>query len=410
MKYLRSKCKKAVLISLPVFVVVLVFLEVFLRLTGRTYPVFYTYDERGGALLPNAQGWWLKEGRAFVMINEDGMRDFPHPEIASGKVCRLAFLGDSFTEALSVDITNTYWYVVARMVEAELGLSGGSIESMNFGVSGYSTAQQLITLRTRVAKYNPDMIVLGFFTGNDITENSKILRCDNTVPYFNLVDGALILDDSYLKSREYRFYRQKWVRGLQGLINNSYVLQNLNEVRYNIKFRNLLRIRRNQGIARGLNPQMREPGLCDSIYKEPESAEWKAAWEITERLILEMAAEVRMADKRFMVMTITSGAEVSPSEQARQGLAASLGVTDLDYPEKRLASFCGENGIDILVLGPMMRKHAEDYNVYFHGFSNTAIGTGHWNEKGHAVAGQLLAGKLSEILASDHKSRTEEIK
>jgi hypothetical protein len=41
-----------------------------------------------------------------------------------------------------------------------------------------------------------------------------------------------------------------------------------------------------------------------------------------------------------------------------------------------------------------MQKYAEDENVFLHGFKNTELGTGHWNENGHQLAGKLIAGKI----------------
>ena len=41
------------------------------------------------------------------------------------------------------------------------------IEVINFGVTEYSTAQELLTLRHNAWNYNPDLIILAFFIGND---------------------------------------------------------------------------------------------------------------------------------------------------------------------------------------------------------------------------------------------------
>jgi hypothetical protein len=44
-----------------------------------------------------------------------------------------------------------------------------------------------------------------------------------------------------------------------------------------------------------------------------------------------------------------------------------------------------------------MKKYAQEHQVYFHGFSNTAMGTGHWNERGNRFAACLIASKLAEM-------------
>ncbi len=59
-------------------------------------------------------------------------------------------------------------------------------EIINFGVSGYGTAQELQILRHRVWDYSPDMIILAFLTGNDVRNNSRALQRDDRMPYYGL--------------------------------------------------------------------------------------------------------------------------------------------------------------------------------------------------------------------------------
>src|ERR1051325_11893521 len=60
-------------------VVGLLIFELFLRAIGFTYPIFYEPDaSRGYALRPGMEGWYRKEGAAFVHINSDGLGD-PEP-------------------------------------------------------------------------------------------------------------------------------------------------------------------------------------------------------------------------------------------------------------------------------------------------------------------------------------------
>ena len=37
-----------------------------------------------------------------------------------------------------------------------------------------------------------------------------------------------------------------------------------------------------------------------------------------------------------------------------------------------------------------------------HGFANTKLGTGHWNETGHQLAGQLIADRLCDLIQTSH--------
>ena len=69
---------------------------------------------------------------------------------------------------------------------------------INFGVSGYGTAQELLTLRHYVWDYSPDIVLMAFLPGNDVRNNSKELEPEKLRPFFRLRDGELELDRSFL--------------------------------------------------------------------------------------------------------------------------------------------------------------------------------------------------------------------
>src|SRR6266446_3479971 len=53
--------------------------EIALRVAGYSYPEFYSLDQsRGYALRANAEGWYRKEGEAYIRINSNGLRDQEH--------------------------------------------------------------------------------------------------------------------------------------------------------------------------------------------------------------------------------------------------------------------------------------------------------------------------------------------
>ena len=56
-----------------------------------------------------------------------------------------------------------------------------------------------------------------------------------------------------------------------------------------------------------------------------------------------------------------------------------------------------KEGFPVLLLGPILQESAERDEVFFHGFE-PMLGWGHWNEKGHALAGRLIAEWMSREL------------
>src|SRR4030081_3654946 len=128
--------------------------ESLLRVIGYSYPLFYTTDYyRGFALQPGVAGHYQREGESYVHINGDGLRDREHSKAKPADSVRIAVLGDSFSEAMHVPMDQTFWSLLERRLQACNAFPGKKVEVINFGVSGYGTAQELMTLRQQVWGY-----------------------------------------------------------------------------------------------------------------------------------------------------------------------------------------------------------------------------------------------------------------
>src|SRR5690349_17921910 len=87
--------------------------EIACRQLGLGGTGMYQWDaERGWASRPGATEWQHKEGNAFVRINRDGMRYREHSYSKPANTIRIAFIGDSFTEAEQVAIHDDFVSVV----------------------------------------------------------------------------------------------------------------------------------------------------------------------------------------------------------------------------------------------------------------------------------------------------------
>ncbi len=125
--------------------------ELALRVAGYSAPEFYSVDQtRGYALRPGVEGWFQREGKAYVRINSDGLRDREHSTTKPQNVVRIAVLGDSYSEAFSVAQEDAFWSVMERKLQECDAFQDKQIEVINFGVSGYGTGQELLTLRGHV--------------------------------------------------------------------------------------------------------------------------------------------------------------------------------------------------------------------------------------------------------------------
>jgi hypothetical protein len=156
--------------------------------------------EAGMMLYDNRLGWKLRpnwSGRhehydfeAVYSINQFGFRgDFNASAHKEGNT--YAFVGDSFSFGLGVNNSDTF--------AQRLNTQHGQIRTyLNFSVPGYSTDQELLLIEQRVLVFEPDVILLVVYLGNDLFDNELAfpLQANNAKPYFELNGDELILKNS----------------------------------------------------------------------------------------------------------------------------------------------------------------------------------------------------------------------
>ena len=356
--------------------------ELLLRVFGfATTGSFYQLDPvTGHAFRPGARGWLRQEGEAYIEINDDGLRGPPVSKERPRERLRIAVLGDSYAAGLQVPFDQTFGSVLERELASSCA---PNVEVIGFGVPDYGTAQELFTLRERVWPYSPNIVVLAFHTGNDFRNNSRDLEPNPNRPYFTLDAGGLTLDDAF------RHWQKR--RGpYYAVVSRSVLLQQLDHLRANV------RAIRRPDAERGA-----EHGLDEVIYGAPPNADWREAWAITEALLLAVGHEVEERAARLLVVTLSNGIQVDPDPSVRRAFSERLGVDDLFYAERRLNDFGEHHGLYVFSLAPPFQRHAETHSVFLHGFDESRPGRGHWNARGHSLAGELVARRLCQDLVAD---------
>lgn len=396
----RSRLRK-VSLALAGCVVGLLAAEIVLRVLGVSYPALTAYDStRGMVLRPGASGWFREEGEAYIQYNRDGLRDREHSTSKPPNTYRIAILGDSYAEADQVPMEETFWSHAQHELDSCPGLNGRRVEVINFGVSGYGTAQELLTLRCCVWKYDPDLVLLAFVPGNDVRNNSRALEPGNVRPFFFYEGGKLVEDKSFLESKIYRTGQSFLWRSLRRISDYSRIVQLAIRM---IKLRVNKKQAENQKASR-----QQESGLSNAIYREPLDPDWKEAWRVTEGLISLMNKEVRERGASFLVVTLSDAIQVDPDSRVRKKFADQMGIPNLFYPDERVRALGIREGIDVLSLALPFQSYAETNKVTLHGFPNTAMGTGHWNAHGHRLAGTMIAAHLCKALETPASDRAQE--
>lgn len=368
--------------------------EITLRIAGFSYPPFHRPDPITGlSLRLNTSGWYEKEGHAYVTINSQGLRDRERPIEKPPSTYRILVLGDSYVEALQVDIEKTFWRLLEKRLEECEFRPTKKIDVINLGVSGFGTGQALRILQTRGLAYAPDLVILAVFPGNDVRNNSRELEPDKVRPFYFLDPaGALMLDDAFANSSEFR-RRNRWVP--QAGKDLSKHLRSLQLVYY---VKDLVEMKRAAAPVATKGPAqplvVGEVGLDDQIFVAPRDEKWQRAWRLTERLILEIRQTTESAGSEFILAILSIGIQVHPDKGVREAFARRLGLEDLHYPDRRLTDFGQRENIHVINLTSRLLHYAEQNQIYLHGFANTSMGSGHWNEAGHSAAAEIISTQL----------------
>ena len=371
--------------------IALVLGEVALRVVGFSYPNFWKPDAiMGTVLTPGMEGWQRDEGKAWIKVSSQGLRDREHSVAKPAGTYRIAVLGDSYAEAMQVDMDRAFWALLPKKLEACHFAGGKTIEPINFGVSGYGTGHELLTLQSRVWQYSPDMVLLAFFPGNDVRNNSKDLESYRLYPFFSLKDGKLLVDMAFRDDPEFKDKQR--IAEHRAWLQEARLYQLMRRVRAG----NVAQHFHNAPVAAALaaGQKLTEPGLDEQVFHAPKDAKWQEAWAITDSLVKATSEETKSHGARFVLAILSTPGSVFPDAQLRARYAASLGVRSLFYPEERLEALGKQDGFEVVALAPAMQKVADEKHEFLHGFPNTKPGFGHWNEAGHALAADLIARDL----------------
>jgi hypothetical protein len=359
----------------------LVMVEAAFRLAGPNIPLdltmarFQVYHPVYGFFhQPGVSGWVrTDEFTTFVKFNTQGLRG---PEVAIPKppdTFRALVLGDSVVEGAQVGEDAT---MAGRLREELRGLAGGKrVETVNAGVAGFGTGQQLMFLEREGLAYQPDLIVLVFTIANDPADNSLAVArrwklAAERRPFFLVRGGELELQPFQAPPEE------EWAALRTFLRDRSVVFTTL-ELWWIGKT-----VARAQGsVVPGLDAER-------EVYLNELGDDWKQAWEVTESLLARVQATADSAGVPLLVV-------LSPSEwQTYDDLWPKL-VGDgsqakrrfsPDAPNARLTEIASRHGIQMLDLRPLFRAEgaAGGPPVIFRK-------DGHWTERGHEIAARAVA-------------------
>lgn len=174
MMQIKEKIKTiipGIIISIITFSVLFCVLELSLRILKIPSGNFIKQDPVLGWIhLSNKEEYSI--GRGFKIkrrLNKDGFIGRDYDYIKPPGIYRIVIVGDSLTEGFQVNETDTF----SALIESKINNAGfdKKVEVLNMGVAGYGTQKELYVLEKEGLKFNPDLLITAFFTGNDFTDN-----------------------------------------------------------------------------------------------------------------------------------------------------------------------------------------------------------------------------------------------
>jgi hypothetical protein len=340
----------------------------------------------------------------LLQFNDVGMHDTNHPLPKTENTFRILWLGDSFAEAVQMAEAQTAHQQLEDLLNQRLGNSGRAFEVIMAGVSGWGTGQQLAYYREYGRHYQPDLVLVLFFVGNDFRDNLPgnaltIGGVNCFAPYFPVCEGQLDLEAwSYIPGLKPAWGScspaRKFVAAQLSLLkNNSALFARLEPL--------LLRLQP----IKSFGDEFSLP--YTALYLPRTSEEVDYAWQVTEALLAQLNRETR-ADSAQFGAVIIGPREVLWLSLFDQGQLQALFQSDPhlaqsqpNRPNQRLLNFMQGQDIPALDLQQPMIDYisATGAELYF-SFDR------HWTAEGNRLAAELIFQWLvdNNLLAGENNS------
>ena len=328
----------------------------------------------------------VPEWATYVRINSHGLRDREIP-YERDDAYRILVLGDSFAQALQVELDQTFVKQVERRLIAAAP-AGRRVEVINTGVGGYGTTNELLYYRYEARKYRPDLVLLAFDTENDAMENSMPLVREVPAyypdkPFFVFNGGRLVLQNFPMTQRA-----QPW--RTVGELDRSLARHSMF-----YRFVHSLSLPRLPTPAHAAGDAAPPLGTIGTLLKD-YPPEWQEAWRITRALLRRLRRDVERDGSRFGVVVISGAAEVSERQLARRLYFARQGRArdrfDMDKSYRMITRFLRREHIPFVPLLEAFRAHLRDTGVdgYFQWDP-------HWTVVGHTLAADVIVRGLEDL-------------
>jgi hypothetical protein len=350
------------------------------------------------------------EYNVWVTINSRGLREAEIPYQKPEGVYRILLLGDSFAEGMRTELAQT----AGKVLEARLNEMAGAprFQVISAGVGAWGTDQELLWLRQEGARYDPDLVLVLFFTANDFMNNSEALEVSNVggiyKPFFSLHDGELRL--SYhpfdpealeIKAKQPKAAPDEApaaaaspLAGWRGPLHRYSALYRFLAPRLQDGPPDLAKRLIALGLIEPGRPQHQAAlgpayvPVAYGVFANPRDPAWDDAVALTAALLGQIDAESKQMGAAMAVIIVNSQEQVLPAawQKVQQRFPAMQArAWDLEQPNLDLAAMLNRAGIPFLDLLPAFRAQSEEGRRLY------LPRDGHWTAAGERLVGETMA-------------------
>jgi GDSL-like lipase/acylhydrolase family protein len=360
--------------------------------------LFVEYDSLlGWRNIPGSHGKYVtNEFEVELAYNARAYRGPLHPYAKPAGTYRVVMVGDSYLEGYTVVLSRRAPEV------AQVMLQPLPVEIVALGTGGYSTDQELLWLQSEGLRYRPDLVVV-LFAGNDIWFNNRGTYPRGSKPIFKIAGDSLALSNVPVP-------RPRPSTDSVALPPTTLWLAMKRAIGLHSRLVRLARrmVRRDPWLhglmghtASSTSPATEESAGVDSLYSvfaDRLTPQADTAVIITERLLARMRSMTRAAGAELTVMLVPAREALYPpgAPQSRD-FSAAAPYGDKDRLSRRFREICAAAGVRCV--DPTAR-FVSAAQALPRGELLIFPEDGHWNERGHAVAGASLADLVRETIGA----------
>ena len=267
--------------------------------------------------------------------NSLGLRDSEHDLQRAPGAFRVLLLGDSMSMAEGVELAETYIKQFEKKANEQALRK--KVETINAAIRGYGNDQEVVLFERIGMQFQPDLVILAFFEGNDFDDNRQ-------GSIFQLKNGQLIkTTPTEENSQKMRYYNQQ------------IKIQNFPGYRFLVGHSHLVNFLRKKYAAylthRALTVDKRRP---EDRSNEGQTVS-EADWNLTTQILMRWNADCRKINSLPLILFIPDIINIRAYKKS---------MPDKPRTDQRMRDFANANNILFINLTDLFTRDQNVESLY----------------------------------------------